>query len=201
MHLSKGSLSSQLKNDLSLYIHPGTKCLFHHFPSPFNHAFVRISDIIHTAEYQTAQRNTYRSSDTFPFLLFKKPGKAFNLGKINGWSSDYHHPFIPSVTRAVCVCARQLGQSTSNSGPSVKRRWGPSLRETNDLSHVIDHLPMGHLSFLCLARCNPPSFSPPSPVAWWRKTAGECRQIVEKWIYIETFRSNNKESYLKVRHL
>lgn len=116
---------------------------------------LEISDIIHTAEYQTAQRNTYRSNDTFPFLLFKKPGKAFNLGKINGWSSDYHHPFIPSVTRAVCVCARQLAQSTSNLGPSVKRRWGPSLRETNDLSHVIDHLPMGHLSFLCLARCNP----------------------------------------------
>lgn len=122
---------------------------------------LEISDIIHTGEYQTAQRNTYRSSDTFPFLLFKKPGKAFNLGKINGWSSDYHHPFIPSVTRAACVCARQLAQSTSNLGPSVKQRWGPSLRETNDLSHVIDHLPMGHLSFLCLARCNPLSFAPP----------------------------------------
>lgn len=152
---------------------------------PFNSVFPHIFQLLFTVANIEIQNGKHSDPARHSlFLHLKKPGKAFNLGKINGWSSDYRHLFIPSVTRAECVCARQLCQSTSNSGPSVKRRWGPSLRETNDLSHVIDHLPMGHLSFLCLARRNPPPRFPSSPVAWWRQTAGECRQIVEMCIYV-----------------
>ncbi|KAG8186776.1 hypothetical protein JTE90_010670 [Oedothorax gibbosus] len=75
-------------------------------------------------------------------------------------------PFYQSMDRRRNGVSRQLRPSTVSRTIS-QLLLRPSPEETNDLSHVIDHLPMGHLSFLP---------SPPTNVAAEMENRGR-RQI------------------------
>ncbi|KAF8796469.1 hypothetical protein HNY73_000839 [Argiope bruennichi] len=86
---------------------------------------------------------------------------SFNPRKI--MDGDRLSPTIHSISQWLEQCwrngvLRQLGPSTPATAVSrtishLVLRASPE--ETNDLSHVIDHLPMGHLSFLSLLRPHP----------------------------------------------